>query len=166
MRALKILAAITLPLILTLALGISHIHAIAWAQLPTPNPLVVPQAAPSAPAQLAPPVPPQGIPSLAVVPSPPVAAAATPSVRIFNCSCFGLATGTHWIGQITTASGYFGARQAATGACLSFQQQQAPGSFFCGAAIANGFIAPVPLTGFRAPNALPRLQVPTAAPGL
>jgi hypothetical protein len=151
MRALKFLAAVALPLMLTLALGISHKHAIVWAQLPPPNPLVVPQAAPSAPAQLSPPVPPQGLPSLAVVPSPPVAAVATPSARVFNCSCFGAATGTRWMGLVT-ASGYFGARQAATGACLSYQQEKAPEAPFVPPR-SPAAVAPVPLTGFQAPGA-------------
>ncbi len=91
------------------------------AQLPAPNPLVAPVPAPSAPAPLAAPVQPEGLPSLAVVPSPP-AAVATPAPRTFSCSCFGPATATSWTGQVT-ASGYFAARQAATGACLTYNKR-------------------------------------------
>ena len=92
-------------------------------QLPAPNPLVAPVPAPSAPAQLLAPVQPLGLPSLVAVPSPP-AAAATPAARAFNCSCSGPAVATSWTGQVN-ASGFFAARQAATGACLSFNRNRA-----------------------------------------
>jgi len=125
MGALKFLAVVALALVFVLGIGLPRDHAALWAQLPPPNPLTAPRAVPSAPAQLAPPVPPQGLPSLAVVPSP-ASPAPTPSFRVFNCSCFGPATPTHWMGQVTTASGYFGARQAAVGACLSYNQNRQP----------------------------------------
>jgi hypothetical protein len=45
----------------------------------------------------------------------------TPSARNFTCSCYGPTTGTSWTGQVS-ASGYFTARQAATGACLTYNK--------------------------------------------
>ena len=105
--------------VLSLTLGSASVSR---AQLPPPNPLVAPVPAPSAPAPLPAPVQPEGLPSLAVVPSPP-AALPTPVARTFNCSCFGPATGTSWAGQVS-ASGYFAARQAATGACLTYNKSK------------------------------------------
>jgi hypothetical protein len=122
------------------------------AQLPTPNPLVAPVPAPSAPAPLTAPVQPQGLPSLVLVPSPP-AAAATPAARVFNCSCSGPAVATSWTGQVN-ASGFFAARQAATGACLSFNRNRAvtPPSLptHQGSAFAPAATLP---QGFENPNA-------------
>lgn len=94
------------------------------AQLPPPNPLVAPLAAPSGPAQLPAPVQTNIAPVLIAVPSPP-AASPTPVSRVFNCSCFGPASGTHWMGQVSS-TGYFAARQTATGACLTYNEQKQP----------------------------------------
>lgn len=125
MRLLKFLAAVAPPLVFVLGMGLSEDHPGAiWAQLPPPNPLTAPRPLPSAPAQLQPPVPPQGLPSLAVV-APPASPLPTPSARVFNCSCFGPASPTHWMGLVTAPS-YFGARQAAVTACLSFNQTRQP----------------------------------------
>lgn len=124
MRALKFFAALALPLAFVLVIGLPDDRGASWAQLPAPDPLTAPRAVPSAPAQLAPPVPPQGLPSLAVVP-PPRAPAPTPSVRAFSCSCVGPASPTHWMGRVT-APGYFGARQAAVSACLSYNENREP----------------------------------------
>jgi hypothetical protein len=96
--------------------------AVARAQLPAPNPLVAPVPAPSAPSPLAPPVPPQGLPSLAVVASPP-ASSPTPAPRVFNCSCYGPATPTSFVGQVIALS-FFTARQAATSACLTYNERK------------------------------------------
>jgi hypothetical protein len=98
----------------------------AYAQLPTPNPLVVPPPLPPPPPTLAPIAPPaNAIPSLAIVPTP--AAAATPSsaARVFNCSCFGPASPTHWMGTVSAPS-YFNARQAAVSACLAYNDTKEP----------------------------------------
>jgi hypothetical protein len=134
----------------------------ARAQLPAPNPLVAPVAAPSAPALLTAPVQPQGLPSLVAVPSPP-AAASTPAARVFNCSCFGPAVGTSWMGQVN-ASGFFAARQEATGACLSFNRNRAvtpPAlSLHQGSSFAPAATLP---QGFENPNAAG--SVGTTLPG-
>lgn len=124
MRILKVVAGVALALVFVLGIGQPRDLAALWAQLPPPNPLTAPRPLPSAPAALAAPVLPQGIPSLAVV-SPPATPTPTPSARVFNCSCFGPATPTHWMGRVTAPS-YFGARQAAVGACLSFNQTREP----------------------------------------
>jgi hypothetical protein len=124
MRALKFLAVVGLTLVFVLGIGLRRDCAALWAQLPPPNPLTAPRPLPSAPAALPAPVPPQGIPSLAVVP-PPSSPTPTPSARVFNCSCFGPASPTHWMGRVTAPS-YFGARQAAVGACLSYNQNREP----------------------------------------
>ncbi len=94
------------------------------AQLPPANPLVAPLPTPSGPAQLPAPVQTNIAPVLVAVPSPP-AASPTPVSRTFNCSCFGPASGTHWIGQVSS-TGYFAARQTATGACLAYNEQKQP----------------------------------------
>jgi hypothetical protein len=125
MRGMRFVAAIALPLLMTLAIGSAFIRDAVWAQLPPPNPLVVPPAAPSPPTQLSPPVPPQGLPSLAVVPSPAAATSPSPSARVFNCSCFGQGSPTHWMGRVTAPS-YFGARQTAVSACLTYNTNKAP----------------------------------------
>lgn len=123
MRVFKFLAAIALPMLLTLAIGLPRDGASVWAQLPPPNPLVATRALPSPPAQLQPPVPPQGVPSLAVLPSPPAPTPAVAAPRVFDCSCFGPGLGTHWMGRVA-APGYFGARQAATGACIAYNERE------------------------------------------
>ena len=121
MRVLKFIAAVALPLALFLVIALPYDRLLLWAQLPPPNPLTAPRAVPSGPSQLPPPVPAEGLPSLAVVPSP-ASPTPSPSLRTFNCSCFGPTTGTNWMGQVS-AAGFFAARQAATGACLSYEQR-------------------------------------------
>ncbi|MBV8053984.1 MAG: hypothetical protein JO071_01950 [Deltaproteobacteria bacterium] len=98
-----------------------------FAQLPAPNPLVVPPLPPPPPAQLRPIVPPQqgGIPSLAVVPTPAVIATPISAARIFNCSCFGQASPTHWMGRVS-APGYFSAQQTAVNTCLAYNRDKEP----------------------------------------
>jgi hypothetical protein len=125
MRGLRFAAAIALPLLMILAFGWAPKPIDVWAHLPPPNPLVVPPAAPSPPTQLSPPVPPQGLPSLAVVPSPAASASPAPSARVFNCSCFGQGSPTHWMGRVTAPS-YFGARQSAVSACVAYNTNKAP----------------------------------------
>lgn len=95
-----------------------------YAQLPPPNPLIAPLPAPSAPAQLPAPVTTNIAPALIAVQSPPPASP-TPLARIFNCSCFGPSSGTHWMGQVSS-TGVFAARQTATGACLNYNALRQP----------------------------------------
>jgi len=97
----------------------------ACAQLPKPNPLIVPPLPPPPPAQLRPVVPLPGIPSLAVVPTPAAIATPTSAARIFDCSCSGPASPTHWTGRVAAPS-YFSARQAAVSACLAYNQNKEP----------------------------------------
>jgi hypothetical protein len=97
----------------------------AFAQLPTPNPLVVPPPPPAAPLQLQPIVPLPGIPSLAIVPTPTANQTPISAARIFNCSCFGPSSPTHWMGRVAAPS-YFGAQQAAVSACLAYNENKQP----------------------------------------
>ena len=149
MRLLKLLSALALPVLTLLVIALPRHRATVWAQLPPPNPLTAPHPPPRAPALLQPPVQPQGLPSLVVV-APIPTPQATPATRVFNCSCFGPGAPTHWIGQVAATS-YFGARQAATGACLAFKRE--PTSPFIpprGQAFAPAATLP---QGFEAPNA-------------
>ena len=149
MRLLKWLLALALPVLTTLVIGLPRHRATVWAQLPPPNPLTAPQPPPRAPAQLQPPVQPQGLPSLVVV-APLPTSHPTPAARVFNCSCFGPGNPTHWMGQVTAPS-YFGARQAATGACLAFEREPAsPFRPSSGQALAPALTLP---QGFQQPNA-------------
>jgi hypothetical protein len=121
------------------------------AQLPTPNPLIVPSPLPPPPPTLAPIAPAQaGIPSLAIVPTP-AASATTPSVaRIFNCSCFGPASPTHWMGTVTAPS-YFNAQQAAVSACLAYNDTKEPQPPEVTTGQAQSGTAAAPATGTAAP---------------
>jgi hypothetical protein len=123
--AVKCIAIAMLAAIFTLAFGWPRGHASLWAQTAT-NPLIAPVPPPAAPSQLPAPVTTAIAPVLAPVLTPPQATP-TPSVRAFNCSCFGRGTGTHWMGLVT-ASGSFGARQSAVGACLSYNLRREPQS--------------------------------------
>jgi hypothetical protein len=128
MRIAKILAALSLPVLIVFAMITSTPIIRLWAQLPPSNPNLGPAVTPSAPPQLSQPAATTGIPPLAPIPS---AAAPTPSpvARVFNCSCFGRGTGTHFMGRVS-ASGYFAARQSATSACLSSNElKQIPSPF-------------------------------------
>ena len=120
-RILKFVAAavIAVSFLITLCWPPDHLNV--WAQLPAPNPLLAPVAPPSAPAQLPAPVPNEGVPSLVAVPSPP-AASPTVAARSFACSCFGPGNGTAWMGSIVSTS-FFGAKQAAQGACIAFNER-------------------------------------------
>jgi len=128
MRILKFIAALFLPVLMILALAFPSERMRLWAQLPPANPNLAPGAAPSAVPSLSQPAATIGIPTLAVIPTP-AAVATTVALRAFNCSCFGPGSGTHWIGQVS-AMGYFAARQGATRACLSYNQQKQPASAF------------------------------------
>jgi hypothetical protein len=117
-NALRLLAMLAPLSLLMIALGIGH------AQLPPPNPLVVPPLPPSPPAQLPAPI------STAVAPSPIAIATApaaysTPGPRTFNCSCSGPGTPTHWMGTVTSSS-YTSAEQSASGACVSYNSFRPP----------------------------------------
>lgn len=106
-----------------LGIAIVAFAAVAQAQAPAPPPGPPPLTRPSVPTL-------PGAPSLlvsvpGVVATPlltPVAiptALPTPSPRLFNCSCFTTASGVQWSGTVT-ASNYFAARSAASGACVSY----------------------------------------------
>jgi hypothetical protein len=122
-RVYRLAAAIIPPALIAIAIAMPN-RAAVYAQLPPPNPLTAPRAAPSGPAQLAAPVQPQGLPSLTILQALPTAAP-SPSARVFNCSCYGPGNGAHWAGQVASR-GYFGARQRAAGACLAYNQSKAP----------------------------------------
>ncbi len=125
-RIAKIIAASALPMLIILAASSRPLRL--WAQLPPSNPNLGPAVTPSAPPQLSQPAATTGIPPLATIPTPSVPTPAL-AARIFNCSCFGRAAGTHWMGRVS-AAGYFAARQGATRACLSYNQSsQVPSPF-------------------------------------
>jgi hypothetical protein len=88
---------------------------------------------------------PQAIPSL---PAP----YAAPGPRVFNCSCSGVGTPTHWMGQVT-ASGYSSASASAGGACAAYYQGKAPSYGTAGGIGAANFFGPLP--GPRKTQALP-----------
>jgi hypothetical protein len=112
-------------LVLTLGCAVIFHPGSANAQLPTPNPLIVPAPLPPPPAQLRPIVPLPGIPSLSAIPSPLAVATPISASRIFNCSCFGPASPTHWMGHVTAPS-YFSAQQAAVSTCLAYNENKEP----------------------------------------
>ena len=133
------------------------------AQLPTPNPLIVPPPLPPPPPTLPPVAAPQGgIPSLAVVPTPAAAATPTSVSRTFNCSCFGPASPTHWIGTVAAPS-YFSARQAAVNACLAYNQVKEPQPPVVAAAGESGPTAAAPATGVGSLSAVTGLIANQAA---
>jgi hypothetical protein len=124
-RAAKGIAIVLLAAIFTMALAGPRSLPSLWAQTAT-NPLIAPVPPPAAPAQLPAPVTTAIAPVLAPVPTLAVASP-TPSPQVFNCSCYGRATPASWMGQVS-ASGFFAARQAAVGACLSYNERRAPES--------------------------------------
>lgn len=130
------LVALVPPLVLALELGVG------WAQLPAPNPLVVPPLPPSPPAQLPAPVSTAIAPSPLAIPSLPLAFS-TPGPRTFNCSCSGPGTPTHWMGEVTAAS-YQGAEQSASGACVASGQGKAPPYGTAGGIGAANFFGALP----------------------
>jgi hypothetical protein len=132
-RPLAVLAFLWL---LGLELGIGR------AQVPSPNPLVVPPLPPSPPAQLPAPVSTAVAPSPLAIPSPP-APYSTPGPRTFNCTCSGPGTPTHWMGQVT-ASGYPSAEQSASGACVAFNQGKPPPYGSAGGIGAGNSFGPLP----------------------
>src|SRR5271155_1071011 len=125
-----------------LALALMLACEVVWAQLPAPNPLVVPPLPPGPPAQLPAPVGTAIAPLPLSVPSLPVAYA-TPGPRTFNCSCSGPGTPTHWMGQVTAAS-YLSASQAASGACVSYNQGKPPSYGTAGGVGAGNSYGPLP----------------------
>jgi len=144
-RILKLVGALLLPLLITLALALPRNRTMLWAQLPPPNPFLAPAITPSGVPSLSQPAATIGIPTLAVIPTP-AASAATPGPRVFNCSCFGPGSGTHFVGRVS-ATGYFAARQGATSACLALNEIKQPASAFnydkfaAGAALATPALA-------------------------
>ena len=155
MRWIKFGASIALAILFVLALG-SHAFAPLWAQVAATNPLIAPVPAPSAPAQLPAPVTTAIAPVLIAVPGLPTPSP-TPAERAFNCSCFGRATGTHWMGQVAALS-YFNARQAAIGACLPFNTDREPASPYMSSPSSGGSnipgLAGAAVTGLAAEQGL------------
>jgi hypothetical protein len=139
MRTLKFIIALLLPALMTLVLALPSERMRLWAQLPPSNPNLAPLVTPVGVPSLSQPAATIGIPTLAVIPTPAAISTAV-TQRVFNCSCFGPGSGTHWMGQIS-ASGYFPARQSATSACLSYNEEKQPApplnyaSSFAGAAL-------------------------------
>ncbi|HLW71818.1 MAG TPA: hypothetical protein VKS22_14480 [Candidatus Binataceae bacterium] len=148
MSLLKLLA----KAILMIGLIIEMTSYLVLAQLPPPNPSVAPLPPPVGPAQL--PAPGQALaaPSLIALPTP-TAAVPTPGPQVFNCSCSGAAVQTSWMGQVS-ASGFFAARQAATGACLAYNERRPhpPPLLATHQASAFGSVATLP-QGFENPSA-------------
>ena len=138
MTAFKPTAVLALALMLATA---------GWAQLPAPNPLVVPPLPPSPPAQLPAPVSTAIAPIPLSVPSLP-AAYSTPGARMFNCSCFGPGPPTHWMGQVTAAS-YLSASQTASGACVSYNQGKPPSYGTAGGIGAGNFLRTAARSGAK-----------------
>jgi hypothetical protein len=109
--------------VLAIALVFTALASVVRAQVPAPPPAPPPLTEPSVP--ILPGAPSQLISVPGVVATPlltPVAiptAIPTPAPRLFNCSCFTTTSGTQWAGTVT-ASSYFAASSAATGACLSY----------------------------------------------
>ncbi len=122
MRTAKGIAIAFIAAIFTLALGWPP--GIAQLRAQTGNPLIAPVPPPAAPAQLPAPVTTAIAPILATV-APLPTASPTPAERAFNCSCSGRGTETIWMGQVS-AQGYFAARQAAVGACVSYNNLHEP----------------------------------------
>jgi hypothetical protein len=122
MSLAKFFTAFALLVMMAIALGSPDDRA--GAQLPAPNPLVAPLPAPSGPGQLTVPGQALAAPSLLALPTPTATMTAS-TRRVFNCSCFGAAKPTSWMGQIIAPS-FFAARQAATGTCLSFNERREP----------------------------------------
>jgi hypothetical protein len=129
---------VVVALLLTFELGLR----VGWAQLPSPNPLVVPPLPPSPPAQLPAPVSTAIAPILQSIPSPP-APYSVPGPRTFNCTCSGIGTPTHWMGQVT-ASGYLSASQSASGACATYYQGKPPSYGTAGGIGAANFFGSLP----------------------
>lgn len=110
-------------LVITIALVFAAVAAVARAQVsvppPAPPPLTQPSVPilPGAPSQLT------SVPGVVATPLlTPVAiptTVPTPAPRLFNCSCYTTTSGTQWSGTVS-ASSYFAARSAASGACLNY----------------------------------------------
>jgi hypothetical protein len=145
MRAVKGIVIALLAVMFTQTLGYPRILALLWAQ--TSNPLIMPVPPPAAPSQLPAPVTTAIAPILEPVPTLP-APTPTPSERVFNCSCYGPAQHTSWMGEVT-AQGYFAARKSAVGTCVSYNERE-PQS---------------PLLGMGASAAVPPILPGSAIPG-
>ncbi|MBF6570459.1 MAG: hypothetical protein IVW54_16455 [Candidatus Binataceae bacterium] len=161
MRVIPVIAMLIAALLLTLAPQPDR--PLVWAQLgappaPLPAPPLPPAAAPTA-GTLAAPAPPL------LAPAPGASAALVrptpgPSNRIFNCSCFGPASPTRWMGQVQ-ASSYFTARENAVNSCIAYNFNRRPSSAFVPPPVFLFFPTPAPPinNGFSEPG-LPNLQAP------
>jgi hypothetical protein len=127
MQVFKFMAAAAIMLAFVFALALPWNRQPAWAQASL-NAFLQPRQTPFSAPTLPAPVQPQGLPSLMVA-ATPATPTPTPSAHVFNCSCYGPGTGTHWMGQLQ-ASSFFSARQAATSACLTYNLDKAPESPF------------------------------------
>ncbi|MGH7934412.1 MAG: hypothetical protein ACREQN_14800 [Candidatus Binataceae bacterium] len=126
MRVIKSAAAIAIVLLFVVALALPWESASVWAQGTSLSALIEPRGTPASVATLTAPVQPQGVPSLTVSKAAPTSTP-TPAAQVFNCSCSGPGTGTHWMGRVQSSS-FFDARQAAIGACLTYNLNKAPES--------------------------------------
>ncbi|HUA33784.1 MAG TPA: hypothetical protein VMA09_09290 [Candidatus Binataceae bacterium] len=125
----------TLMLAFTLGVG--------FAQLPQPNPIVVPPLPPGPPPQLPAPITTAVAPSPLAVPTLPQAFS-TPGPRTFNCTCSGPGTPTRWMGTVSALSNLT-AEQSATGACVSsFIGKSSPPYGTAGGVGAGNFFGTLP----------------------
>ncbi len=133
----RLLVILVPTLIVAFALGVG------FAQLPQPNPLVVPPLPPGPPPQLPAPITTAVAPSPLAVPTLP-AAFSTPGPRTFNCTCSGPGTPTRWMGTVS-ASTNLTAEQSAVGACVSsFIGKSAPQYGTAGGVGAANFFGTLP----------------------
>jgi len=110
-------------IVIAIALMFAAVAAVARAQVPAPPPAPPPLTQPSVPILPGAPSQLTSVPGVVATPLlTPVAiptALPTPAPRLFNCSCYTTTSGTQWSGTVT-ASSYFAARSAASGACFSY----------------------------------------------
>lgn len=114
-----------------LALAVAGLGGYALAQNAPAPPAPPPLTQPSVPILPGAPQPLVGVPATQptplLTPVPVPTALPTPTPRAFNCSCFTTASGTQWAGTVLAAD-FASARQAATGACVSYVTQRTPAS--------------------------------------
>jgi len=104
-------------------LALAALAGVANAQVPAPPPGPPPLTQPSVPILPGAPSQLTSVPGVVatplLTPVPIPTALPTPAPRLFNCSCYTTAPGTQWSGTVT-ASSYFAARSAASGACSAY----------------------------------------------
>ena len=135
--AARIVVTLVPALIVAFELGVG------FAQLPQPNPIVVPPLPPGPPAQLPAPITTAVAPSPIAVPTLP-AAFSPPPPRTFNCTCSGPGTPTRWMGTVTSSTNLTAA-QSAIGACVSsFVGKSSPPYGTAGGIGAGNFFGSLP----------------------